>query len=65
VCAPSRVRTHLRPSGSQRGFQIFGEARLRRKELRAAQRMAIQGAEREGQDRAKKNPALFIPAKVG
>src|ERR1035437_1843195 len=32
---------HLRPDGSQRGFQIAGEAKPRGRELRAAQRTAI------------------------
>ena len=36
-----RWRAHLRLCGSQRGFQIVGDARPRRRELRADQRRAI------------------------
>jgi hypothetical protein len=34
------LRAHLRPGRSQREFQIAGEVRSRRRELRAAQRSA-------------------------
>ena len=46
------MEAHLRPGGSQRGFQIVDDPRMTAKYAHVV-------------DMAKKNPALFIPVKVG